>query len=74
MLIKSLKAQIDAIDGNLNTMLGWSNIAASLAQEYDELTVASVNVLTKILETLLDEASALAMPYNQVQSWQCCVA
>ena len=67
VLIKSLKAQTDAIDGNLNTVLGWSIIASSLAQEYDELTAASVNLLTKILKTVLEEVIALTVPYNQVQ-------
>ena len=66
VLITGLYNLTESQDENLNTVLGWATTAASLSQNYAELTTTSLKVLTKIIKTVLTVASELAIPYNQV--------
>lgn len=53
-------------DGDSNTVLGWAATAASLSQNYAQLTTTSLSLLTKIMKTVLAAASESSIPYNQV--------
>ena len=66
VLITGLYNLTESQDGNLNTVLGWATTAASLSQNYAELTTTSLKLLTTIIKTVLTVASELAIPYNQV--------
>jgi hypothetical protein len=66
VLITGLYNLTESQDGDMHTVLGWATTAASLSQNYAELTTTSVTLLTKIIKTVLTAASEFAIPYNQV--------
>jgi hypothetical protein len=66
VLITGLYNLTESQDGDMHSVLGWATTAASLSQNYAELTTTSVTLLTRIIKTVLAAASEFAIPYNQV--------
>lgn len=66
LLITGLYNLTVSQDGDSNTVLGWAASAASLSQNYAELTTTSFSLMIKILSTVLAAASESSIPYNQV--------
>jgi hypothetical protein len=65
-LIDGLNNLTKSQDADLSSVVGWATSAVSLSQNYGELTIDSISLITQIISTVISQSSALALPYKQV--------
>jgi hypothetical protein len=66
LLIGGLNNLTISQDADLASVTGWIQSAVSLSQNSGELTADALMLLTDVISTIVTQAAALSLPYNQV--------